>query len=730
MAGISKQVKTATRLTSVAMILLLTFSSLAFSAGGGRFNVQPWAFGVHGDTQWTLSSSTNGLHTNKAYVNGELINLLNQRFGLHNVKFVLQVGDLTDRAGDAALKERATRANSLYSAGIGFFPLRGNHETYGYMYGYDSGYNFNIPTFRAQFPQTQGLSNTFGATNFSSPAISDLTGLSYSFDYGSGARFVIVDVEQTRYDDVTAPNNPPSCVAAVTPGTPEGTTPFCGQGYLYYLTNLGNYATGLTVYQAAYDITNGVTVNYDSAANAIVVGYDEEGNAITEVSITIPAGAWFRIDSNNHPSTDFYSWDMANPDQMYNGAPFDINDPPALSTNRKISVKSSANTEYWPGQQQAWISDRLNKTTRGTEHAFVFSHRPLMGAEHVDGFFGASPAVTPDDQNAFYASLYNNEVKYMISGHDHIYNRALLKSPNGTSGVEQLISIGASSKFYGPGPLADFGAEKSRETQISQEINTVGYYIYTVDGPRVTVDYYSDALGNLGGDYCYPRGIKGTDNPYRSCANKPGTTQTVNGVVYQTGPQVPGTYKVTAADFNFLKKETWGYSLNGKQFVVSQGNSYSVVQDSFSGTTAKILAGANKSTTTDLTPSTPRALNKTVNTGWVAKPGAANLKSNILSLWGMSELGQYGKTDTYVLSMSFDFKQMMFLGNGGIGIATYVNGKWINAVNENIGGVKKFVVGPYNAKYGLGTYGVDPSTKTAWAVLNYNADFAVANDLK
>ena len=40
--------------------------------------------------------------------------------------------------------------------------------------------------------------------------------------------------------------------------------------------------------------------------------------------------------------------------------------------------------------------------------------------------------------------------------------------------------------------------------------------------------------------------------------------------------------------------------------------------------------------------------------------------------------------------------------------------------------IKKFVVGPWKAEYGLGTYGVDPKTNTAWAVINYNSDFAVA----
>jgi hypothetical protein len=51
------------------------------------------------------------------------------------------------------------------------------------------------------------------------------------------------------------------------------------------------------------------------------------------------------------------------------------------------------------------------------------------------------------------------------------------------------------------------------------------------------------------------------------------------------------------------------------------------------------------------------------------------------------------------------------------------DGKWGNAADMNIGGTKKFVYGPY-AGQALGTYGVDPKTRTVWAVLNYNSNFA------
>ena len=60
------------------------------------------------------------------------------------------------------------------------------------------------PAFLANFPQTQGASNTFGARNFSSPVSvgSDLKGMSYSFDFGTAgnnARFVIIDDENSPH---------------------------------------------------------------------------------------------------------------------------------------------------------------------------------------------------------------------------------------------------------------------------------------------------------------------------------------------------------------------------------------------------------------------------------------------------------------------------------------------------------------------------------------------------
>jgi Calcineurin-like phosphoesterase len=163
---------------------------------------QAWSFGVMDDTQWT---TTDPASANRNAVAISIINQINPQFVKAGVKFVVQVGDLTENGNDADIAARAAAAQPLYDAGIGFFPMRGNHETYG------TANSFGIPAFQANFPQTRGLSQTFGATSFSSPtSVSpDLNGTSYSFDYGatgSSARFVIVDPWVTPSRNV-APGN-------------------------------------------------------------------------------------------------------------------------------------------------------------------------------------------------------------------------------------------------------------------------------------------------------------------------------------------------------------------------------------------------------------------------------------------------------------------------------------------------------------------------------------------
>jgi hypothetical protein len=538
---------------SILMIFITTASA----------HEKPWSFGVMPDTQWTMPDD--GRNPNSVAV--DIINQINQEFIKKGIKFVVQVGDLTDNGSNLALDTRVTYAQALYNAGIGFFPLRGNHE---------SSKTAALEFLRI-FPQTQNGSNNAtpldafvttpddGNTNpvapighpfavgsdFSSPS-PNLSGLSYSFDFNN-ARFVLLD-QFTRTD-----------------------------------------GTG--------------------------------------------------------------------------------------STNSNII------------DQQDWISSTLaGKPTDG--HAFVFGHKNLIGENHTDVLFGSDPGQNAAAQNAFIGSLYNNDVRYYISGHDHVHQNSIIMSPDGTSNVHEIISASDSSKFYIPLGNAELPGtvnndvkydNPTRETSISQERDTIGYYIYTIDGPSVTVDYYSaKAYPALdAGEYLIP------------------TTPTLN----------------------FIKRETFGYYLDGKEFLVAQGQSYTSIQDSYKNTTAKILSGINGSMATD---GSGRRFTNAVNTGWSDK--TKNSASDIFTLSGMANNLGSDETDVYTLSMTYKAKgaSSADLKKGNFGLATMdTDGNWINAVDKNSSGKKKFVLGAWDPSYKLGTYGFDQSKNTAWAVINYNSDFAV-----
>jgi len=512
-----------------------------------------WKFGMMSDTQWTTADPAG---KNPTTVAVSIIDQVNPQFIAAGVKFVIQVGDLADTGNDADETVRAQAAQSLYNAGIGFFPMRGNHETYG------TANSFAIPVLKTLYPQTRGISNTFGAGNFSSPTSvsTELDGMSYSFDYNN-ARFVIVDPWVTPSRDLS------------------------------------------------------------------VAGYD-------------------------------FGYSVA--------------------------------------EQQAWISSRLDKTTRGTDHAFVMSHQPLMAESHQDTMFQGYTNANPAMQNAFYASLQNNNVKYFMAGHDHVNQHSIIASPDGLSSVHEIIGASDSSKFYTPSAVsgANWFGQKVRETPVAQELYTVGYYIFTVDGPSVTVDFYSDTHGNWKSDASYPMGTGNAAYP-------------VN---------------VTPA-LTFAKKQTFGYSQNGTEFLVAEGASYPTTPFTFSGTKAQFLAGTNTSTALDYIS---RKLSHAVNVGWSA--GTCATYGSIMSLWGTTDVGS-SSGDTVALSMSFDRSAVSdaTLVSGGFGLATQDSaGNWTNAVAQNVGGTPAFVLGAWSASYGLGTFGVDPATNTAWAVVNHAGRFAIA----
>jgi hypothetical protein len=555
------------------------------------------------DTQWI--GTDDGRNPGTCSV--DIVRALNKQFIGEGVKFVVQVGDLVDQTGNTTTSVknsediRAVFAQELFNAGIGFYPLPGNHDSQP-----KAGAEF-----RHIYPQTINGKNNF-----------------------------------TPFDAFTVPN--PDSAAQPFPFPGANSKPF----------TLGSGFSSPTTTQTGGPDWTGLSYAF-TFNNATFVLLDQ--------------------------------FSPLNTNTNYNPYPNAID------------------------LQQSWISGVLAGRPVQT-HAFVFGHKGLVTENHVDTLFGSDPSKDPAGQDAFITSLYQNGVRYYIQGHDHMHNRSLVSVTIGipTDGksarVENLLCASDSSKFYTPGlPSNDdvydipaFGHR--RQTQIAQELHTVGYYVFTVNGPRVNVDYYSSLLSNVA-----PAGCSGANCEWL----------------------IPTTPALT-----FVKQESFGYSLNGKEFQVCQSaqtgcnSSYTQVVDSFGGTIAKILSGTNGSTTADFDG---RNFTKTVDTGWsYAATGAA---SNVLTLWGMADLGS-PSTDVYTLSLSYNptslgslVSRSSSVVSGSFGVATKdAHGNWVNAVDMNQGTYsKRFVLGPWNSSYDLGTYGIDTTAHTAWAVINYNADFVVTS---
>jgi hypothetical protein len=346
-------------------------------------------------------------------------------------------------------------------------------------------------------------------------------------------------------------------------------------------------------------------------------------------------------------------------------------------------------------EQQSWINPVIRTKPAGG-HAFVFAHKGIITENHLDTLFGKDPSKNPAAQNLFMKSMHDAGIRYFFGGHDHMHNRAIVASPNGLFQVHEIICAGNSHKFYGPAvPCPDQKVNNpARETPISQELNAFGYYIVTVSGPLVTVDYYSSAM------------------------------------VADSNPPAGGEITISAlpARLKFVKKESFGYSLNGRQFLVGPGQSYSVVADTFGNTSAKIISGVNGCVLKD---GSGRSLTREITTGWTAQSESADkqtLKSDIFIIWGMTDLGA-DHTEPFVLQMSYDPKDIAGeqLISGSFGLYANVAGKWTLAVDTNIGGKKCFVGDrpPVTAGWDtLGMYGYDGSNHTVWAVIDYNRAFA------
>ena len=259
----------------------------------------------------------------------------------------------------------------------------------------------------------------------------------------------------------------------------------------------------------------------------------------TDLANSPPAkksGSTFKVGTNfSQPDAVDYHNNSVSYTFQYNNAMFMLLD--------QFDVNGNYYNSTIP-QQQLWIDQTLSSRPDGTQ-AFVFTHKNILGGNHKDNMFGgpvdnndpgdgyALTGLTSGNQtllnakqsaeNAFIASIQANQVEFVISGHDHHYYESLVTSPDGKSQVHQLINPSDSSKFYTPkAPVS------GNDVPLQQDLGRVGYCIFTINSPQVTIDYYADNSGM---------------NPAYGTGNTP---------------------------FHFVKASSITYSLNGTDNVVAQ----------------------------------------------------------------------------------------------------------------------------------------------------------------
>jgi hypothetical protein len=122
-------------------------------------------------------------------------------------------------------------------------------------------------------------------------------------------------------------------------------------------------------------------------------------------------------------------------------------------------------------------------------------------------------------------------------------------------------------------------------------------------------------------------------------------------------------------------------------------------------------------------------MHKAIDTGWTPRVCAAQSKlvSDVLSVWGMTDLGWQGTatTDAYVISMSYDPSLVADGFDAGVpvfGIAVQSDATWVNVGS----GAPVSGAYPGGTMPSVGTWGVDTATHTAWAVVKGTGPLAVA----
>ena len=127
---------------------------------------------------------------------------------------------------------------------------------------------------------------------------------------------------------------------------------------------------------------------------------------------------------------------------------------------------------------QPWLDAQLSNPAQ--PHVFVYGHEPAFQVNHADCL-----AWFPSERDVFWNSLGRAGVRIYFSGHDHLYNRAMIKDAEGHE-IQQVVT------GSGGAPIREWKgsySEGDRVKGLYHDHVHVGFVVVTVSNLSVTMNW-------------------------------------------------------------------------------------------------------------------------------------------------------------------------------------------------------------------------------------------------
>lgn len=137
--------------------------------------------------------------------------------------------------------------------------------------------------------------------------------------------------------------------------------------------------------------------------------------------------------------------------------------------------------QYTEGQHkinQAWMNRQVSRKKK--PHLFVFGHEPAFGTDYIDNL-----SFYRNKRDLFWNSVGKAGGRVYFCGHDHFYNRSLIKDSRG-NGIWQIIG------GTGGGKLQKWSGNYKESRRVMCEYHNsdhYGYILVTIDGVKATIEW-------------------------------------------------------------------------------------------------------------------------------------------------------------------------------------------------------------------------------------------------